>query len=257
VATRGRTYWLAHGQPWRPARPIRDLAQLLRGYGYAVGTIGNDEHLRHMPPEDHTPFSATGWPVAAAFGVVWAGDIMPPKHGLPVPSLAELGAQLFADRQANDPGAAWIKYMNWTDGAGHCVHDSWTPGHVRRASDDRGHIHVSARSDCGSYVIPAGYDPVARIRGKSHEQKPQPRSAPTDLTRRLLMKLPALAKGATGAPVRRLQALINESGGHVTVDGQFGPGTDRELRAVQSRAHLSVDGVAGERTWAALLGVTL
>lgn len=262
AARRGYAYWRAHGRPWRLALPINHLVQRLRGYGYEVGTLGNDAHLTHNPPEDHTPYSATGWPIGAAFGIVWACDIMAPKAGSGLPSLAELGAQLYADRMAADPGAGWIKYMNWTGADKRCVHDSWKPQHQREPSGDKGHIHISGRTDCGTYALAAGYDPIARIREKKNAAKPAPakpqpaRPAP-DLTRRLLMELPTLKQGSTGTPVRRLQALINVAGGKLTVDGAFGPGTAQGLRTAQARAKVPATGVADERTWAALLGVPL
>jgi hypothetical protein len=250
----GLKYWRAHGSPWRPAHPIGQLANLLHGYGYTVGTIGNDAHLAHYPPEDHTPFSATGWPKDAPYGVIFACDIMPPTRR-DSPGLAQLGAQLFADRMAAHPGAAWIKYMNWTPAGGACVHDSWMPRHARRPSSDKGHIHLSARTDYADHKLPAGYDPVAACRGTTHEPKPQPPRPPADdWSRRLVMALPQLKTGAAGLPVRRLQALINVAGGRVTVDGAFGPGTEQALRKVQAGAHLGADGIAGPKTWAALLG---
>lgn len=258
MARRGWVYWRANGQPWQVARPLRDLAGVLRGYGYTVGTLGDDAHLKHNPPEDHTPYSATGWPKAAAYGWVWAADVMAPRSGSGLPTLAQLGAQLYADRMAGDPAVAWIKYMNWTTAAGTCVHDSWTPKHVRRTSTDRGHIHLSACSDRAYYALAAGYDPVARLRGENtHVPIPKPAPAAPDITGRLLMKLPTLREGSSGVPVRRLQALINVAGGRVAVDGKFGPGTERELRAVQAHTKVTADGIAGPNTWAALLGVKL
>jgi hypothetical protein len=249
---RGLTYWRAHGSPWRVARPVAELAKLLRGYGYGVGTLGNEEHLRHVPPEDHTPFAATGWPRSAAYGVVYAGDVMAPgRRG--VPTLAQLGAQLYADRNAGHPGVRWVKYMNWTPTGGPCVHDSWMPDHARRPSQDKGHIHVSARTDCADVAL-GGYDPVAAVLRKPH---PVPVPADDDVTRRIVMGLPQLKAGANGPPVRRLQALMNVAGGHVAVDGDFGAGTGAELRRLQARLKVTPDGVAGPRTWAALLGVSV
>lgn len=162
--------WVADGSPWRVARPIGDLVGLLRRYGYTVYTLGNREHLLHEPPEDHTPYSATGYPARARYGVVYACDIMPPPAGSGLPSLARLGAQLVADRRAGVAGVRWLKYINWEpegNYTGPCYHDSWQPTFARRASSDRGHIHLSGLT--GYEDTDTGeYDPVARIRGEEH-----------------------------------------------------------------------------------------
>jgi len=151
--------WERAGVSWRLARPLAALRDKLRAYGYTVYDIGNTAHMDHKPPEDHTPYSETGWPVATAYGWVTAIDIMPPsKPGLP--SLQRLGAQIYADRPQ------WIKYMNWgpVDNS-HAVKDSWKPNHARSASGDTGHIHISCRSDALTSTSADSYDPVARLRG--------------------------------------------------------------------------------------------
>ncbi len=56
-----------------------------------------------------------------------------------------------------------------------------------------------------------------------------------------------LRSGDKGAAVRKLQQALG-----VTVDGSFGPETDRAVREFQARLGLPVDGVVGARTWAAL-----
>lgn len=164
--------WVADDKPWIVAQPIADIASALRRHGYTVYTIGNEDHLTANPPEDHTPYSATGWPVPAPYPVVNACDIMPPTAGQRskldgrlLPSLAQLGAQLRTDRLSGHTAMTWLKYINWEPGDGTCWHDSWQPGYARRASTDRGHIHLSGRSDLITSTMAAGYDPVARIRG--------------------------------------------------------------------------------------------
>ena len=57
-----------------------------------------------------------------------------------------------------------------------------------------------------------------------------------------------LRRGSTGANVRYLQTAL----GGLKVDGQFGPITDRAVRAFQSAKGLKVDGIVGPITWAAL-----
>jgi hypothetical protein len=64
--------------------------------------------------------------------------------------------------------------------------------------------------------------------------------------------------GATGRAVRQIQARLNTlaKGKHavlrsepLVVDGEFGPNTDRVVRAFQQRHQLTVDGEVGPKTW--------
>jgi hypothetical protein len=57
-----------------------------------------------------------------------------------------------------------------------------------------------------------------------------------------------LRRGSTGANVRYLQAAL----GGLKVDGQFGPITDRAVRAFQASQGLKVDGIVGPITWGKL-----
>jgi peptidoglycan hydrolase-like protein with peptidoglycan-binding domain len=63
---------------------------------------------------------------------------------------------------------------------------------------------------------------------------------------------PALQRGSRGSLVRTLQRLLNEKGGNLAVDGEFGSNTDYAVRGFQEANHLEVDGVVGPRTAAAL-----
>jgi len=57
-----------------------------------------------------------------------------------------------------------------------------------------------------------------------------------------------LRRGSRGPAVR----FIQEQVGAKYVDGVFGRGTQRSVKAVQSRRRLKVDGVVGRNTWAAI-----
>jgi GH24 family phage-related lysozyme (muramidase) len=66
---------------------------------------------------------------------------------------------------------------------------------------------------------------------------------------------PTLRRGSRGDSVRRLQAALAGKGFDPgPVDGDFGPGTERAVRRFQQAMGLQIDGIAGPRTWAALLG---
>jgi peptidoglycan hydrolase-like protein with peptidoglycan-binding domain/GH25 family lysozyme M1 (1,4-beta-N-acetylmuramidase) len=64
---------------------------------------------------------------------------------------------------------------------------------------------------------------------------------------------PTLSEGATGSAVQTLQTRLNVWGAKLTVDGDFGADTLAAVKAFQTAHHLTVDGVVGPQTWAALL----
>lgn len=158
--------WVDAGKPYVRSRPAREFRDVVRGHGYTVYDYPDDSHLQAATPEDHTPFSATGWPIASKRWVGHADDIMP---GGPVP-LPKLARQIIADVDARLPGTEWVKYMNWTDETGACRHESWANSEHKRVttnSTDKGHIHISARSDMDTSdtVSRNRWDPVARAQG--------------------------------------------------------------------------------------------
>jgi len=61
-----------------------------------------------------------------------------------------------------------------------------------------------------------------------------------------------LRSGDKGMSVRQLQAYLNGHRSSLIVDGRFGPGTDRAVRAFQKRHQLKVDGWVGPQTRGAL-----
>lgn len=69
------------------------------------------------------------------------------------------------------------------------------------------------------------------------------------------MNEPVLRSGSQGDWVYYLQQLLGQAGYDPNgVDGDFGPGTLAALQAFQQDYGLTVDGVAGPATWAALTG---
>ena len=67
---------------------------------------------------------------------------------------------------------------------------------------------------------------------------------------------PTLRRGADSADgwVEYLQELLNRAGESLTVDGDFGPGTEAAVRRYQQRFDIQVDGIVGFQTWASLRG---
>ena len=63
-----------------------------------------------------------------------------------------------------------------------------------------------------------------------------------------------LRQGSVRIEVELLQWTLNEHGLKTTVDGIFGPETNRNVRQYQADKGLKVDGIVGENTWAAIYG---
>ena len=66
------------------------------------------------------------------------------------------------------------------------------------------------------------------------------------------MNHPTLRKGDSGPDVVYLQTLLCSVGDPITVDGKFGSGTEKAVKAFQTQYGLTSDGVVGSKTWAAL-----
>lgn len=64
---------------------------------------------------------------------------------------------------------------------------------------------------------------------------------------------PTLRRGDRGVHVQHLQSQLNIHGFPLDQDGDFGPKTERAVKAFQKARKLVADGVCGPRTWAAVL----
>lgn len=103
----------------------------------------------------------------------------------------------------------------------------WKPYNGANAHEHHAHISVSGE--------PALYDdgrPFGGINGSTGSSTAQPVEVPRDLK-----------TGDKGADVRALQVKLG-----VTVDGDFGRGTEKAVKEVQHKAGLQVDGIVGSRT---------
>jgi zinc D-Ala-D-Ala carboxypeptidase len=62
---------------------------------------------------------------------------------------------------------------------------------------------------------------------------------------------PALQRGSSGTAVRQLQCELNwaMTGDNLSIDGDFGPATERAVRRFQGCVGIGVDGEVGPITW--------
>lgn len=226
-----KTYqdWIKDGRVWHPALPIFEIASHLRLIkGAIIGTLGDTRHLEAQPPEDHTPFSHTGWPVASPYPYVHALDYGGTSW--------EVVCDYFI-MEARHGHTPWAKYINNGRGVEYRHQDGFTIGHP---NPDAGHMHLSIRSDWTHKSIgiwnplppslrPSGDVPVA--------------------------SLPVLKSGSSGQPVRNAQGLLNAHGLRLTIDGSYGPATLGAVKTYQTKVGLTADGEVGTKTWTKLLGL--
>lgn len=107
------------------------------------------------------------------------------------------------------------------------------------------HTHVSVSLAQGGYDSAQAWGLSGAPTPPSVPPKPTPGARPT------------VRLGSSGPAVAELQRILNAwypSLPRLAVDGKFGPKTDSRVRHLQQRAGLAVDGIAGPRTWAVLLG---
>jgi putative chitinase len=64
---------------------------------------------------------------------------------------------------------------------------------------------------------------------------------------------PVLRRGSQGEEVASLQTALRKLDFAVTIDGDFGPGTEVAVARFQSERGVDVDGIVGAQRWAALL----
>jgi hypothetical protein len=118
------------------------------------------------------------------------------------------------------------------------------------------HVHVSVGNGPDGRST-SGYDSSApwRIADLGKPSQPVKPSKPITEKNRLGDKMPTLKRGSKGTDVRRLQGLLTANGYRTTIDGIFGEQTEKKAKAFQSKHAKPVDGIAGPKTWNALLGV--
>lgn len=74
----------------------------------------------------------------------------------------------------------------------------------------------------------------------------------SEVTATAAINMSILRRGDTGLAVKVLQKLLNTYGYKLKVDGIFGEITEAAVKAFQKKYALTVDGVAGPKTFDAL-----
>jgi N-acetyl-anhydromuramyl-L-alanine amidase AmpD len=103
-----------------------------------------------------------------------------------------------------------------------------------------GHMDL-ASTQCPAFDVGQWWTEVSG--GVYRKPIPVDRAKPT-------VSLPMLARGAEGSTVKILQEELKKVGLYtLSIDGDFGPATDRAVRAFQQARGLLIDGKVGPATW--------
>lgn len=154
MATQAYVTWDRLGRPYKVARPIAYMVAYAKAHGVPwLGTLGSDDarHLQAPWPEDHCPFSFTGWPLALPLATPVDGE----RYWVCACDLGNeqgLGAAILRDARAGH--LPWLKYMN-VAGRNYAYADGFRNG----APNADEHIHLSCFSDDLLTDI-TGYDPL-------------------------------------------------------------------------------------------------
>ena len=147
--------WEADGRPWHAVTPIREFVDKLKAAAPAgasfIWTLGDQSHLTSNFPQDHTPFSVTGWPSASPYKSVFACDVShQPALGLNIEVLFPYWLN-----EAKSGRMPWLKYIIWRRRR-YDVRNNWSP--VTAEGHDT-HAHLSGRTD-HEFTSLGGWSPV-------------------------------------------------------------------------------------------------
>lgn len=224
-------------QTWREAYSLQTLEDEIQDHypGTTTWEIGDDDHQNTW--SDHNPNNND---------VVCAKDIL---------GNAGLSLRALCDHLVSDPHPN-LRYVIFD----HKIYGRWNnfePEDYDGKNGHETHLHASVGNGPDGRST-GGYDDrspwgIGEISGKP--SKPSKPSKPDTGNGKLGDKMPTVKRGSTGTAVRRLQGLLVANRYNVSVDGIFGPQTERQLRAFQGKYAKPVDGIAGPITWNALLGL--
>lgn len=136
-------------------------------------------------------------------------------------------------------------------GDGRVVHARSSEGNKRQGDQSGSEIRVQAY-----WNYP--WNAVLRYEGGAASLPPQAAEVKPEPTKResCAVTLPVLRKGCRGEAVRVMQRILMDKGfscGSWGADGDFGGATQAALTGFQRGRRLAADGVAGAKTWEALI----
>ena len=134
------------------------------------------------------------------------------------------------------------------------VHSSASRGRVVGGTTGGGWTHVMWFKEIDYGVdVPVGVTLGAEVtESDTVKDNPEGITDTADVSKFFTVK-----RGCKGGAVRRLQTWLQDLGYTLDDDGDFGPTTEATTKAFQRDHGLTIDGVVGQKTWAALLAARM
>lgn len=222
---------------WREAKSLQTLEDEIQRYypGTTTWEIGDDDHRNTW--SDHNP--------NVCCDVVCGKDVL---------GNAGLDLQKFVDHLIANPHPN-LRYVIFN----HKIYErsnGFKPRDYKGKSGHETHVHVSTGNGPDGRST-GGYDDTSSWHLEDMGKAPSKPSKPSqpDDNDNMGDKMPTVRRGSKGHAVKVLQALLGIYGWKVSVDGIFGPQTEKALKAFQAKYAKPSDGIAGPITWGKLLGV--
>ena len=185
-----------------------------------------------------------------------ATDIIPTECGCQkmIDLFKKIGC--WQEDESVTPQPGWIMFYDWQDD-GKGDNSGWSD-HVGIVEKVEGDLITVIEGNYDNKVqrrnIRVNYKYIRGYGVPKYDTEPAEKPA----TKAIAIEMAELKKGSKGEQVKVLQRILSTYGYNLgsnnPFDGSFGALTDAAVRAFQKAHGLTVDGIVGAKTWAALLG---
>ena len=242
--------WGTAGITWTQARQNQKVEYMVSKYG---SNWKNNKDAK-----------ADNYYSAAMYGSKWIGHTVADCSGLFAWAFKKLGGAI-----AHGSNSIYDRYCTTKGKLTDTLKKTLIPGTAVFTGDAKNHGHIGLYIGNGKVIEASGtqagvctsnitagkwtYYGLLKNVSYNDEIAQDIPSVPSDDK----ILYPTIRRGNKGENVVILQTLLSDRGynlGSYGIDGDFGPATENAVRTFQKDHGLTVDGIAGPKTWAALIG---